>query len=831
MKRITLLLLLLTSLSVKAQIFSTPAVDSGRVGNANGTSGIALYGDIYLKNVIPGLMRLNADRKFVTTTLGFGDLPGLQDSLTNKYSKSDANARFVSLAGSYSNPSWINSLPWSKITSTPTTLSGYGITNAYPLTGNPSGFLTSFTELDPVYSASSWFSTTNNSANWNTAYTDRNKWDGGSTGLVAATGRASLGLVIGTDVLAYRTFGTAANNNTGDFYASGSTVANSTLWGGVAYGGPYLPLTGGTLSGIVTISAPNTGLMFNGTNPYLQFILPSSNSGYIGQADQIITGGTATRFGIVGTSGIEFGTGVGLVKALTISTSQTMTAPSFASSGNVIIGADNTGLMKKIAIGSGLSLSGDILTATGGSSGSVTTAGGTSGIIAKFTSASNIENSGLTESGGNLSTSGSMTASSFSGAGTGLTGTASSLSIGGNAATATISGTVTTAAQPAITSTGTLTSLTVSGSIIGAAGDDATISPDASRRIGFTKKSGFGPKLTYGNAEPLIIAESNAANIDAANTFTTRVSFNNGGGMDVFGALSATNFSGSVSGTNTGDAATNPTSNTYADAKVQNNLTANTGVAPSATAVNTALALKANLASPTFTGTVSGITAAMVGLGNVTNTSDANKPVSTAQQTALDLKANISSLATVATTGDYSDLTGKPTIPTSTSQLANDSGFITASAAPVQLKDFYEDANNESTTETIAYTYNLAANRLNASGEKIIAKYYIKENVTSGPTLSNYVDFAGTRIFSNGSAASNSRIRYLEVFIIRTGASTARASVVLTYNGGSPVTSYTDLTGIDFTATNTLSLSLKSSNATDEITAKSGNIVWHPAAP
>ncbi len=47
-------------------------------------------------------------------------------------------------------------------------------------------------------------------------------------------------------------------------------------------------------------------------------------------------------------------------------------------------------------------------------------------------------------------------------------------------------------------------------------------------------------------------------------------------------------------------------------------------------------------ASPTFTGTVSGITATMVGLGNVDNTSDANKPVSTATQTALDAKLNLS---------------------------------------------------------------------------------------------------------------------------------------------------------------------------------------------
>lgn len=35
--------------------------------------------------------------------------------------------------------------------------------------------------------------TTASQTNWDTAYTDRNKWDGGATGLVAATGRTSLG--------------------------------------------------------------------------------------------------------------------------------------------------------------------------------------------------------------------------------------------------------------------------------------------------------------------------------------------------------------------------------------------------------------------------------------------------------------------------------------------------------------------------------------------------------------------------------------------------------------------------------------------------------------
>ena len=64
---------------------------------------------------------------------------------------------------------------------------------------------------------------------------------------------------------------------------------------------------------------------------------------------------------------------------------------------------------------------------------------------------------------------------------------------------------------------------------------------------------------------------------------------------------------------------------------------------PVSTATQTALDLKANLASPTFTGTVGGITKSMVGLANVDNTTDLNKPVSTATQSALDLKANLAS--------------------------------------------------------------------------------------------------------------------------------------------------------------------------------------------
>ena len=84
--------------------------------------------------------------------------------------------------------------------------------------------------------------------------------------------------------------------------------------------------------------------------------------------------------------------------------------------------------------------------------------------------------------------------------------------------------------------------------------------------------------------------------------------------------------------------------------------------------VNSGLALKAPLASPTFTGTVVGISKSMVGLGNVDNTSDSAKPVSTATQTALDLKASLAS----------PELTGTPTAPTASAGTATTQVATTA---------------------------------------------------------------------------------------------------------------------------------------------------------
>mgnify|MGYP007125363510 CR=1 FL=1 len=96
--------------------------------------------------------------------------------------------------------------------------------------------------------------------------------------------------------------------------------------------------------------------------------------------------------------------------------------------------------------------------------------------------------------------------------------------------------------------------------------------------------------------------------------------------------------------------------------------------------------------SPTFTGTVSGVTKTMVGLGSVDNTSDSAKPVSTAQQTALDLKANLASptfTGTVTAPTFSGALTGNATTATTSTNLANGSAgtipYQTAANTTAQL--------------------------------------------------------------------------------------------------------------------------------------------------
>lgn len=81
-----------------------------------------------------------------------------------------------------------------------------------------------------------------------------------------------------------------------------------------------------------------------------------------------------------------------------------------------------------------------------------------------------------------------------------------------------------------------------------------------------------------------------------------------------------------------------------------------------------------------------------------------NKPTIPAAQVNSDWNSNSGvsqilnkpTLATVATSGSYNDLQDKPTIPTKTSDLNNDSGFITSSDIPAQVQSDWNEADTTS---------------------------------------------------------------------------------------------------------------------------------------
>jgi hypothetical protein len=102
-----------------------------------------------------------------------------------------------------------------------------------------------------------------------------------------------------------------------------------------------------------------------------------------------------------------------------------------------------------------------------------------------------------------------------------------------------------------------------------------------------------------------------------------------------------------------------------------------------------------SLISPTFSGTVSGLTKTMVGLGNVDNTSDSSKPISTASQTALNLKANVASPTFTGTT-NAAALTISNTIldPFNVIHSSTLAGFFLGNSSFSSQLNPFVDANN-----------------------------------------------------------------------------------------------------------------------------------------
>jgi len=181
---------------------------------------------------------------------------------------------------------------------------------------------------------------------------------------------------------------------------------------------------------------------------------------------------------------------------------------------------------------------------------------------------------------------------------------------------------------------------------------------------------------------------------------------------------------------------------------------------PVSTAQQTAIDLKANIASPTFTGTVSGITKSMVGLGNVDDTTDANKPISTATQTALDLKETVANVALKAPLASPA-LTGVPTAPTAaaatnTTQIATTAYVRAEVAALVNSAGATLDTLGEIAT-ALGNDANLSTTLTTAIGLKApIASPTFTGTVTipSGASISGFAPLASPTFTGTNNVAA-----------------------------------------------------------------------------
>ena len=150
-------------------------------------------------------------------------------------------------------------------------------------------------------------SITDNSANWNTAYTDRLKWDGGATGLTASTGRTSLGL------------GTAATM-TGP---SGTIVGTTDTQ----------TLSAKTLTTPIISSISNTGTL----------TLPTSTDTLVGRAttdtltNKTITGTKETVFTITDGAAFEIDPANGGIQTITLGASRTPKGTNFTAGQSVTL--------------------------------------------------------------------------------------------------------------------------------------------------------------------------------------------------------------------------------------------------------------------------------------------------------------------------------------------------------------------------------------------------------------------------------------------------------------------------------------------------------------
>jgi hypothetical protein len=538
------------------------------------------------------------------------------------------------------------------------------------VTGSP---ITTSGTLAVTLTAGYSIPTTVKQSEWDLGYSERLKWDGGASGLSAPTARTSLGLVIGTDVLAYRTFGSAANNNTADFATAAQGVnadtaytnritgaslplsisgniisiaeASTTISGflsstnfnifngkqaalngtgfvkatgtTISYDNTsYLPLGGGTMSGPLTIAGTGTTQFIDGTGDGATFsVYNSALSGWFGLAFYNPTAGGDFPNTVSGV--LNFRNGTINMKGGFIGGTFNGTSATFSSSVTATTALFNGSAVSILA--DGIKINRDPSTTS-------------SAIFNAYDGSTNIiSNSGITSSflgirflvSDNTTTNVVAVITGTGNVGIGTSSPTAKLEVVGQ----------TNFTNGAINLGGTATAGSTDPAIYRVAGNDMVIAIGSTERmritnggsvlIGTSTDAGASNKLQvdgniymyYGSVFNFN-GSSPINNILVRNTGST---FSIGGNTSIVGTLSATNFSGTSSGTNTGD-------QTLAGLGGQPQLNGTGFVKASGTTISYDNTNYLALSGGTLTGGLSGTTATFSGL--VTNYNVFNRQTS-----------------------------------------------------------------------------------------------------------------------------------------------------------------------------------------------------------
>ena len=271
---------------------------------------------------------------------------------------------------------------WKSISTSSGTVSSVAITVPTGLTVDGSPITSSGTLAISLASGYS-IPTTASQTNWDTAYTDRNKWDGGSTGLTAATGRTSLGgTTIGQNVftltnpsavtfprfnsdntvsaLDAATFRTAIGAGTSSTTGTVTSVAMTVPTGLSVSGTPIT--TSGTLALTLTAgySIPTTASQTNWDSAYTQRLQwDGGSTNLVAATGRTSLGGTTVGqnvFTLTNPSAITFPrfNADNTVSALDAATFRTAIGAGTSSTTGTVTSVGGTGTV------SGLSLSGTV---------------------------------------------------------------------------------------------------------------------------------------------------------------------------------------------------------------------------------------------------------------------------------------------------------------------------------------------------------------------------------------------------------------------------------------------------------------------------------------